>query len=246
MSRQAALPLVAVAAPSFIPRIDPAGPAGRIGPHREAGFGKGIHQDVTALEVSLRRAARRGEPVSLGTAEDPYAPPLEEGGRSPLMALRQSEGLEVAVITRSPEILRDLDLLVDLDRRCSVTVDMVLAAVDPFLVRRLEPKAPDPKARLRAVARLAAEGIAVRIVCTPLRPGLNDRESALRPLFAAAREAGALDVVSAQDRPTRLARLRGVLSRRHLQDPAGFEAHLAVFRRLRLEHGFPRPMAGRG
>lgn len=240
MSRQAALPLVAVPTPSFIPRIETLGP---VSSQQKAVAGSWINPAVSALETVLHRAARRGEPVSLGTAEDPYAPPADS--RSPLAALRQSEGLEVAVTTRSPEILRDLDLLVDLDRRCSVTVDMVLAALDPFLVRRLEPGAPDPKARLRAVARLAAEGIAVRLVCTPLREGLNDKEGALRPLFAAAREAGALDVVPVQDRPLRFARLRA-LSRWHLPESAGFDARLAVFRRLRLEHGFPRPVAGRG
>jgi len=247
MASQAVLPLSA--ALTIVPAIDPdilsgsSPAASRIprlkptDPRRDAMPGA-----PGALEVWLRRAARRGDPIALGTAEDPYEPAAE--GKSPLAALRQHEGLEVSVITRSPEILRDLDLLVDLDRRCSVAVGMVLAALDPFLVRRLEPQAAEPKARLRAVARLAAEGIAVRIVCAPLRFGLNDTERALRPLFAAAREAGAQDVVPAPDRPTRFARLRGVLARR--PSPAHFDAHLAVFRRLRLEHGFPRPMAGRG
>jgi hypothetical protein len=245
MAHQAVLPLSA--SPTIVPAIpgtlSPLPAASRIprlkptDPRRDATPG-----GAGALEVWLRRAARRGDPVTLGTAEDPYETPAE--GPSPLAALRRHEGLEVSLTTRSPEILRDLDLLVDLDRRCSVTVSMVLAALDPFLVRRLEPQAAEPKARLRAVARLAAEGIAVRIVCAPLRFGLNDSERALRPHFAAAREAGAQDVVPAPDRPTRFARLRGVLSLRPV--PADFDTHLAVFRRLRLEHGFPRPMAGRG
>jgi DNA repair photolyase len=250
MARQAVLPLSAVPTlvPTLVPELPVLSPVGsRIprlkptDPRRDATSGV-----AGALEVWLRRAARRGDPLVLGTAEDPYEPSAE--GRSPLAALRHHEGLEVSVTTRSPEILRDLDLLVDLDRRCSVTVSMVLAALDPFLVRRLEPQAAEPKARLRAVARLAAEGIAVRIVCAPLRFGLNDSERALRPLFAAAREAGAQDVVPALDRPTRFARLRGVFALRPQQRPhrADFDTHLAVFRRLRLEHGFPRPMAGRG
>lgn len=248
MAHQAALPLTAVPAlgpdllalpspaASRIPRLKPTDPRRDAAPGAAGAAG--------ALDIWLRRAARRGDPIALGTAEDPYAPSAEAGVRSPLASLRQHEGLEVSVITRSPEILRDLDLLVDLDRRCSVTVGMVLAALDPFLVRRLEPEAADPKARLRAVTRLAAEGLAVCIVCAPLRSGLNDSERALRPLFAAAREAGAQDVVPASDRPTRFARLRGVLSLRSHQADA--DAHLAVFRRLRLEHGFPRPVAGRG
>jgi DNA repair photolyase len=219
-------------------------------PRREDVFG--IGSSGSALEIALRRAARRGHPIALGTAEDPYAPAADSDHvRSPLAALAGFEGLEVAVTTRSPEILRDLGLLAELDRRCAVTVDMLLAALDPFLVRRLEPRAPtkdsnDPKARLRAVARLAAEGIAVRIVCTPLQPGLNDTERALRPLFAAAREANAHDVLPAPDRPTRLARLRGALPLHRRHDPAAFDRRLAAFRRLRLEYGFPRPMAGRG
>jgi DNA repair photolyase len=162
------------------------------------------------------------------------------------------EGLEVSITTRSPKIVDDLDLLVELDRRCSVSVDVTLASLDPFLVRRLEPGAPggaDARARLRMVARLAAEGIAVRLVCTPWRPGLNDGEPALRALVAAARQAGAQDVVPGplSARPSRLARLRGALTGRAAAViPEGAEAGLAVLRRLRLEYGFPRLVAGRG
>jgi DNA repair photolyase len=175
----------------------------------------------------------------VGTVETPY------NGRESLAALLRFEGLEVSITARSPKILRGLDVLVELDRKCSVTVDMVLAAVDPFLSRRLEPGASDPKSRLQAVAQLAAEGIAVRILCAPLRPGLNNGEQALRPLFAAARQAGAWDVLpgAAPARRSRFARLRGALTGRR---PAGLDRPWAVFQRLRLEFGFPRPVAGRG
>jgi DNA repair photolyase len=159
------------------------------------------------------------------------------------------EGLNVSIATRSPKILDDLDLLVELDRRCSVSVDVTLAALDPFLVRRLEPGAADARSRLRMVARLAVEGIAVRLVCTPWRPGLNDGEPALRALVAAARQAGAQDVVPGplSARPSRLARLRGAFTGRATAVvPEGAEAGLAVLRRLRLEYGFPRLVAGRG
>src|SRR5919106_3577008 len=136
MSLQATLPLVHLAGPQ-----------------------EPVRQEAPPWELRLRRAARKGGPVVLGTAEEPY-----NGGAS-LASLLRFEGLEVSITARSPEILRDLDVLVELDRKGSVTVDMVLAAVDPFLSRRLEPrleqKTADPKARLQAVARLAAEGIAV-------------------------------------------------------------------------------------
>jgi DNA repair photolyase len=178
-------------------------------------------------ETRLRRAALRGGPVTLGTAAEPYEP----DGRSPLAVLEGMEGLEISVVTRSPEIADEVELLVDLDRRCTVTVDLLVPAADAVLAWKLEPAGPSPRARLEAVARLAAEGIAVRVLCS-LVAGVNDGEPALRKLLAAAREAGAWDVHPLPERPRRLRR-----------EPS---AGGATFRGLRLEYGFPREMVGRG
>lgn len=167
----------------------------------------------------LCRAARRGGPVALGTPDAPYEP----AGRSPLAALEGFEGLKITVVTRSPEITGELDLLADLDRRCSVTVEMMLPAADPVLAWKLE-----------AVARLAAEGIAVRVLC-PLTDGVDDGEAALRKLLGAARDAGAWDVQALAARRSRLS----------LRRPRPMDA-LATFQRLRLEYGFPRQVTGRG
>lgn len=220
MSHQAVLPLVSFPTPAPLERRKPIDPPA----FRE-----------------LHRAVRRGRQVVLGTAAAPYGPGAD------LTELGGCEGLEVAITTQSPAILDDLERLVELDRRCAVTVDMVLAAVDPFLVRRLEPGAADAKARLRAVAGLAAEGIAVRLLCTPLSPGLNDRESALRAFMAAARDAGASDVLAgtAPEPTSRFVRLRDILTGRRAPE-ADLDPRLAVFRRLKLEFGFPRLSAGRG
>jgi DNA repair photolyase len=178
----------------------------------------------------LRRSALRGGPVTLGTPAAPYEP----DGDSPLAALAGLEELEISVVTRSPEIVRELALLADLDRRCPVTVDLLIPAADAVLAWKMEPDGPAPRARLEAVARLAAEGIAVRVLC-PLVAGVNDGEPALRKLLTAAREAGAWDVCSLPAARRRFPRLR--------PEPAPGEA---TFRRLRLENGFPRELSGRG
>jgi DNA repair photolyase len=133
-------------------------------------------------------------------------------------------------------ILRHVEVLAELDRRHAVTVRMMVPTVDPELAERLEPGEPDPRARLRAVRQLAEEGIETRVLCSPWLPGLHDRESVLSPLFAAAREAGAYDVQLPRD-------LRGTerkLSRTRR------DRRLALFQRLRLEHGFPQTIPGRG
>ncbi len=218
--------------------------------------------DAAAFEKKLRKAALRGEPIAIGTVTDPYQPAERRHGvvRSLLETFARVEGLDISITTRSPLILRDLDLLVDLDRRHSVSVQVGLTAVDPDLARRLEPHAPAPEARLVTVRALADEGITTSVFCGPVMPGINDGERVLRPLLEAAGEAGAYDVraYAADLRPAARGRLLPWLTeelpwlvpfhhqRNASRIPPGQDRLLATFRRLRLEHGFPRPVAGRG
>ncbi len=167
-----------------------------------------LHPDSeAAMERRLRKAILRHEPVSLGTAAVPYEP---AAGReaSVLALLLKEEGFEVSITTATPRILREIDLLVDLDRRHSVTVRMIV------------PDSEDPAPRMQAVRTLAAEGIAASLLLP-----IADRE-----LLEMAWEAGALDVeidVSSMKRAEKAPLLED-------------------FRRLRLEHGFPRGVPGRG
>jgi DNA repair photolyase len=109
-------------------------------------------------------------------------------------------------------------------------VRVAIPAADLGLARRIDPRAADPADQLRAVRELADERIAVKVLCSPIALGQNDGDSALRPLLEAAREAGAYDV-EAYAEPLR---------------NGSRERFLESFRRLRLEHGFPRPESGRG
>jgi DNA repair photolyase len=199
-----------------------------------------------AVEPLLRRALLRREPVVLGAAgADPYS--VESGQaafiRSLLQALMRVEGLEVAITTRSPRILQDLSLLTELDQRHMVRVDVPLPAADPELALRIEPREPEPQARLWAVSQLAAEGITTRVVVKPVLPGVNDGEDELQALFAAAAEAGAGDIML-ETVPAARAQLSLWPGAR--KSGLGRDALLTTFRRLRLEHGFPRTQPGRG
>ncbi|MES1244206.1 MAG: hypothetical protein ABUT39_21555 [Acidobacteriota bacterium] len=206
-----------------------------------------------AVETWLRRALLRREPIVLGTdGADPYAAETSQPGfaRSILQGLARLDGLEVEITTRSPRILQDLSLLTDLDQRHAVRVDVPLAAVVRELAKRVEPREPEPEARLWAVSQLAAEGIATRVIVKPILPGVNDGEDALRALFEAALEAGAGDVVAGSipaARPRRLPWGPWTASAAlAASEDRTREDLLATIRRLRLEHGFPRSTPGRG
>ena len=218
-----------------------------------------------SLKRELRRRDLRTQPIAIGTATDPYQPAEHhfEITRSILEVLTQVEGLELSITTKSPLILRDLDLLTRLDRAHSITAQITITTLDPGLSRRLEQRAPSPQARLRAVRSLTAAGISTIVYCMPLMPQINDGEDTLSPLFAAARDAGASDVVasalflrsSARDRflpwlrsefPALEPVYRKLYGRRDYLPTAHRDELLATFRHLRLVHGFPRRQPGQG
>ena len=216
------------------------------------------------LRQRLRRSDLSGQSIALGTATDPYQPAERhyEVTRSLLEVFTEAEGLALSITTKSPLVLRDLDLLAELDRRHSVSVHVTLTTVDAPLARRIERQAPDPGARLRTIERLAEAGIATVVNLMPVMPGINDGEETLGPLFEQAKAAGARDVHAAplflrpatrtvffpwleQEFPGLVSLYRRLFARSDYLGNAAKDELLATYRRLKLEQGFPRPLAGR-
>ena len=166
------------------------------------------------LRGALRsaRAPGVGETVVIGTATDPYQPAERRFRvtRRILEVLGETRGLKVVIITKSPLVTRDIDLLARVGGRGSLSVHISLITVDRELARRLEPRAPTPEARLRAVRRLADAGVSVGVNCMPVLPGITDRPDGLEALVQQVAEAGA-DNISAG-----ALRLRAASRRRYL------------------------------
>ena len=153
----------------------------------------------------LRSALRRGggarphpmiarrEAIVVGTATDPYQPAERRFGvtRGLLEVLAEQTGLRVVIITKSPLVTRDVDVLARLAGRSAVSVHVSLITLDRELARRIEPRAPTPEARLRAIARLREAGIDVGVNVMPVLPGITDRPSDLEALVRAIAASGA-------------------------------------------------------
>lgn len=165
-------------------------------------FERQIFVKENAAEV-LRRTLRHGsdkhlnlltgEGIGIGTATDPYQPAERRFRitRGILEVLAEHEGLSVWIITKSPLVTRDVDLLRRIARHNTISVQISLISIDRDLARRLEPRAPTPDARLRALARLREHGIETGINVMPVLPGITDRPDQLEPLIKAVAEAGA-------------------------------------------------------
>ncbi|MEP6834465.1 MAG: radical SAM protein, partial [Gemmatimonas sp.] len=145
------------------------------------------------------RAPKPGDKLVIGTATDPYQPAERHLSitRSVLEALGDVRGLSITIITKSPLVTRDVALLARLCVRNRVTVHMSLITLDRDLARRIEPRAPTPDSRLRAVRRLTDAGIDVGVNCMPVLPGITDHPQALADLVKRVAESGASHIATA-------------------------------------------------
>jgi len=96
----------------------------------------------------------------------------------------------VAIATKGTLIERDIDILSDMAAQNLARVGITITTLDADLNRRMEPRVPSPSRRLATIRRLADAGIPVRVMVSPVVPGLTDPE--VESILEAARDAGAV------------------------------------------------------
>jgi DNA repair photolyase len=82
----------------------------------------------------------------------------------------------VSIITKNALILRDLDLLTQLDKLNLLHVNISLTTLNEDLRLRLEPRTATAAKRLAVIKQLAEAGLSVNVMLAPIIPGLNDHE----------------------------------------------------------------------
>src|SRR5260370_11114515 len=142
--------------------------------------------------ASEKAGGEKPDHIAIGTATDPYQPAEREHGvtRACLEELAKREGLSMSIITKSNQIVRDIDVLKKIAARSSLQIDITVTTMRARLARTLEPRAPRPDLRLAAVKELHAAGLAVGVSASPLVPGITDGQGELEAVAAAAKEAG--------------------------------------------------------
>lgn len=149
------------------------------------------------VRKELSRPSWRGESVVIGTATDPYqqAESRYRVTRGILEAFRDFRN-PVSLTTKSPMVLRDLDILTELTRHAEVTVHFTVTTLDETLWRQIEPTTAKPMKRLEAMRTLRDHGIRSGIFLSPVLPALTDDDAHLEEVVKAAVEHGAQFVFS--------------------------------------------------
>ncbi|MCP3971237.1 MAG: PA0069 family radical SAM protein [Rhodobacteraceae bacterium] len=143
------------------------------------------------LERELSAKRYRPKLIVIGSNTDPYQPIERRYGiMRGLLEVLQAFGNPVGVVTKGTLIERDLDILGEMGRAGLARAGISVTTLGSDLSRRLEPRAPSPARRLRMIERLVRTGCPVRVMVSPVIPGLTDHE--MEAILQAARNAGAV------------------------------------------------------
>ena len=126
------------------------------------------------LEMTLK-SKRKKCMIGTGAMSDPYMHCEEE-----LQLTRRcleiilENGFGAAVQTKSDRILRDIDLLSEINRSAKCVVQMTLTTYDNDLCRILEPNVCNTKRRMEVLEEMQRKGIPTIVLLTPILPFIND------------------------------------------------------------------------
>ena len=148
-------------------------------------------QAAWLLRRDLKKV-KRGEEIAIGTATDPYQPAEKrfEVMRSILEEFALHSGFEIGIVTKSDLVTRDIEVLRRIAEHNQLFVNVTITTLDTRLARILEPRAPRPDLRLKALSELSRAGIKTGVSCAPVIPGITDSPAALDAIVKATKEAG--------------------------------------------------------
>ncbi len=128
--------------------------------------------------------------IMLGAVTDAYQPVERDLGltRQIIELLAECQH-PLSIVTKSALVERDIDLLAEMASEQMAEVCISITSLQKDLAGKLEPRAAAPHRRLRTIEQLAAAGIPVKVLVSPLIPVLTDPE--LEQILQAARDAGA-------------------------------------------------------
>jgi len=147
------------------------------------------------LEQALR-SKRQKRMIGTGSMSDPYMHCEEQLGLTrKCLEIILRHGFGAAIQTKSDRILRDIDLLDEINRRSKCVVQMTLTTYDDALCAMVEPNVCNTKRRIEVLERMRERGIPTVVWLSPILPFINDTEENIRAILNACVRVGVRGVV---------------------------------------------------
>lgn len=147
------------------------------------------------LERALKSKRKRCM-IGTGAMCDPYLHAEEELRltRRCLELISQYE-YGIAIQTKSTRILRDLDLLREINRKAKAVVQMTMTTYNEELCKIIEPAVSTTRERFDALLQFKKAGLPTIVWLTPILPFINDTEENIRGILDYCIEAGVKGII---------------------------------------------------
>ena len=145
-----------------------------------------VKQNAPELLDQALRSKRQKGMIGTGSMSDPYMHcEAELGLTRKCLEIILRHGFGAAIQTKSDRILRDLDLLEEINRNAKCVVQMTLTTWDSPLCRIIEPNVCDTRRRIEVLEEMRKREIPTIVWLTPILPFINDTEENIRPILEA-------------------------------------------------------------
>ncbi|WP_460024572.1 SPL family radical SAM protein [Infirmifilum sp. SLHALR2] len=138
-------------------------------------------------------------PFRMSALTDPLQP-IERKAKLGLDTLKIALKHKIPVLLSTKSTLLAeppwLDVVKEIAGEKKIVAQLTLTTTDNAISKALEPGAPRPEERLKAVEKLSSEGVPVVVRLQPLIPGVNDDPESLENLIDQVKAAGALQVIA--------------------------------------------------
>lgn len=155
-----------------------------------------VKQNAPELLEKALKSKRNKCMIGTGSMSDPYMHCEEE-----LQLTRRcleiilKYGFGVAIQTKSDRILRDIDLLDEINRAAKCVVQITLTTYDDDLCRILEPNVADTKRRIEVLEEMQKRGIPTVVWMTPILPFINDTKENITSILTECIRVGVKGVI---------------------------------------------------
>ena len=155
-----------------------------------------VKQNAPELLEQALRSKRKKCMIGTGAMSDPYMH-CEEELRLTRRCLEiiLKYGFGAAVQTKSDRILRDIDLLDEINRSAKCVVQMTLTTYDDDLCKILEPNVCNTRRRIEVLEQMRERGIPTVVWLTPILPFLNDTEENITSILNECARVGVKGVI---------------------------------------------------
>lgn len=146
---------------------------------------------LTMLSKELQSKRKKGV-LGIGSMSDPYNL-FERQLEITREALKiiDDMGFGISLSTKSDLVVRDLDILQNMNRKQSVIIKITITCADDILSKKIEPFAPPSSKRFECIKQLSDAGIFCGVLMMPILPYINDTTDNIKRVVELSAAAGA-------------------------------------------------------